>query len=153
MLATHALLARNLRNRPYGEIATAMFEGNLLAGCEVAGGAAFACTDFGIHADGFSRILVDDRRADARAPEPGRPADHEPARRHPATAAIHRRGALGGRRHLLHRRPGRLRGEVRSRLGLKIDADLTVGISIPVVAVLVALGLRRVDRLVMHQHS
>ncbi len=37
--------------------------------------------------------------------------------------------------------------------GLKIDADLTVGISIPVVAVLVARGLRRVHRLVMHQHS
>lgn len=43
--------------------------------------------------------------------------------------------------------------------GLKIDADLTVGISIlvgisiPVVAVLVALGLRRIHRLVMHQHS
>lgn len=64
MLATHALLARNLRNRPYGEIATAA-----------------------------------------------------------------------------------------AAWGLKIDTDLTVGISIPVVAVLVARGLRRVHRLVMHQHS
>jgi len=37
--------------------------------------------------------------------------------------------------------------------GLKINIDLTVGISIPVVAFLVAMGLRRVHRLVMLQHS
>jgi uncharacterized membrane-anchored protein len=39
IVATHALLTRNLGDREYGEIAAAMFEGNLLAGCEVAGGA------------------------------------------------------------------------------------------------------------------
>lgn len=66
IVATHALLTRNLGDREYGEIAAAMFEGNLLAGCEVAGGAAFACTDFRIHTDGFSRILVDDRGLTSR---------------------------------------------------------------------------------------
>lgn len=66
IVATHAILARDLGDRPHGEIATAMFEGNLLIGCNVAGGAAFACTDFRIHADGFSRLLIDDRGLTSR---------------------------------------------------------------------------------------
>ncbi len=37
-----------------------MFEGNTLIGSEVAGGVASALTDFRIHADGFSRLLVID---------------------------------------------------------------------------------------------
>ena len=37
-----------------------LFEGNTLIGAEVAGGVASALTDFRIHADGFSRLLVID---------------------------------------------------------------------------------------------
>ncbi len=37
-----------------------LFEGNTLIGSEVAGGVASALTDFRIHADGFSRLLVID---------------------------------------------------------------------------------------------
>ena len=37
------------------------FDGNALVGAEVAGGAAVALSDFRIHADGFSRLVVFDR--------------------------------------------------------------------------------------------
>lgn len=38
----------------------ALFEGNPLAGSQIAGGAALAVADFRIHADGFSRFLIED---------------------------------------------------------------------------------------------
>jgi uncharacterized membrane-anchored protein len=44
----------------YEEVARRHFDGNMLVGGEVAGGAATAVTDFRIHPDGFSRILVRD---------------------------------------------------------------------------------------------
>lgn len=45
--------------RELAELA-ALFSGNTVAGSVVAGGSAKAWTDFRIHADGFSRILVED---------------------------------------------------------------------------------------------
>jgi len=50
----------------YDEIADHAFAGNILVGGGVAGGAATAVTDFRIHADGFSRILVQNRSMTAR---------------------------------------------------------------------------------------
>jgi uncharacterized membrane-anchored protein len=43
------------------ELATRFFDGNVLVGGRIAGGDASAYTDFRIHPDGFSRILIHDR--------------------------------------------------------------------------------------------
>jgi uncharacterized membrane-anchored protein len=62
MVASHvALLAKDDGPIDFEAISTRYFNGNTLAGGGVAGGAALAATDFRIHADGFSRILVQDR--------------------------------------------------------------------------------------------
>jgi uncharacterized membrane-anchored protein len=50
----------------YESIALRSFDGNVLAGAMIAGGAATALTDFRIHGDGFSRILVLDRELTPR---------------------------------------------------------------------------------------
>jgi len=47
-------------------IAAELFDGNLLVGAQVAGGAGYAFTDFRIRADGFSRLLVLDVSMSAR---------------------------------------------------------------------------------------
>ena len=47
-------------------IAADLFDGNLLVGAEVAGGAGYAYTDFRIRPDGFSRLLVVDVSMSAR---------------------------------------------------------------------------------------
>lgn len=61
MVAAHAGLLRGT-NAPanYDEIGKQMFAGNPLVGSAVAGGAATALTDFRIHDDGFSRLLLYD---------------------------------------------------------------------------------------------
>lgn len=43
-----------------------LFQDNTLIGAEVTGGAAYAITDFRIHADGFSRFLILDRHLRSR---------------------------------------------------------------------------------------
>lgn len=47
-------------------IAADLFDGNLLVGAQVAGGAGYAFTDFRIRRDGFSRLLVVDLAMSAR---------------------------------------------------------------------------------------
>lgn len=47
-------------------IADRLFDGNLLVGAQVAGGAGYAFTDFRIRPDGFSRLLVVDVSMSAR---------------------------------------------------------------------------------------
>ena len=60
--ATHVVLEPALDGPPDHElIAGRSFGGNALVGAVIAGGAAAAYTDFRIHADGFSRLLVQDR--------------------------------------------------------------------------------------------
>ncbi len=71
LVATHAVLlggtsedpdSMDLREEQRHEaLSHAYFGGNALVGAEVAGGAASAFTDFRIHRDGFSRVLVIDR--------------------------------------------------------------------------------------------
>ena len=61
LVASHvALLAKITGQIDFDAISARYFNGNTLAGGGVAGGAALAATDFRIHADGFSRILVQD---------------------------------------------------------------------------------------------
>ena len=55
-----ALLAKITGQIDFDAISARYFNGNTLAGGGVAGGAALAATDFRIHADGFSRSLVQD---------------------------------------------------------------------------------------------
>jgi len=62
MVAAQAALVRAPAAPADAEaIAAAWFGGNALAGAVVAGGAGAAFTDFRIHADGFSRLLIEDR--------------------------------------------------------------------------------------------
>jgi uncharacterized membrane-anchored protein len=62
MAATHVVLERTSDEPPDHElIAGRLFGGNVLVGAVIAGGAAAAYTDFRIHPDGFSRLLVQDR--------------------------------------------------------------------------------------------
>jgi uncharacterized membrane-anchored protein len=61
IVATHALLVPGEEERLDLEALSATsFAGNALAGASLLGGAATVVTDFHIHADGFSRILVFD---------------------------------------------------------------------------------------------
>jgi uncharacterized membrane-anchored protein len=61
MVAAHvSFLAADAGPIDYEAIAQLHFAGNILVGGEVAGGAGAAVTDFRIHADGFSRLLVRD---------------------------------------------------------------------------------------------
>ncbi len=59
MAAVHVCLTREHEpSLPIADIARRHFAGNVLVGSQVAAGAAIALTDFRIHADGFSRLLV-----------------------------------------------------------------------------------------------
>ncbi|WP_431267664.1 DUF3422 family protein [Dankookia sp. P2] len=82
----------------------------------------------------------------ARAAEPGSARLDEPAGAAAAEAAGDGGGAVDRGGDLLRRRAGRLRGEGHQGRWGKIDPDLVTGIAIPVVAVVVALGLRQVRR-------
>lgn len=62
MVATHVAMVRADDGAPDHEsISRQLFGANALIGSEIAGGAAAAFTDFRIHADGFSRLLVQAR--------------------------------------------------------------------------------------------
>lgn len=62
MVSTHVALLPAVDDALDPEaIARRLFAGNALIGGEVAGGAAVAFTDFRIHADGFGRVLLQDR--------------------------------------------------------------------------------------------
>ncbi len=61
LAAAHAELIERGRPMPAGSAIAAYFEGNYVVGSAISGGAAAAFTDFRIHADGFSRVLVFDR--------------------------------------------------------------------------------------------
>ena len=62
LVAAHVLLLPH-REGPHEppEIADTMFSGTLLVGAAVSDGAANAYTDFRLHPDGFSRLLIHDR--------------------------------------------------------------------------------------------
>lgn len=67
IVASHAALLRAGAFDPADErVAAEVFDGNVLVGATVAGGAAQALTDFRIHADGFGRLLVQDDRMTPR---------------------------------------------------------------------------------------
>ena len=60
LVATHvALLPRGPQPDP-DALSRRLFGGNALVGAQVAGGAGYAFTDFRVHGDGFSRLLVQD---------------------------------------------------------------------------------------------
>ncbi len=62
LAAAHvALMPAGALDGPDERIAAELFAGNVLVGSAVAGGEAKAVTDFRIHADGFSRLLVRDQ--------------------------------------------------------------------------------------------
>ncbi|MEO0995896.1 MAG: DUF3422 domain-containing protein [Pseudomonadota bacterium] len=59
MAAVHVCLTREHEpSRPFADIARRYFAGNVLVGSQIAAGAAIALTDFRVHDDGFSRLLV-----------------------------------------------------------------------------------------------
>ena len=67
MTAANVGVLRGGDSRPDpDEIARRLFGGNLLAGSRIAGGAGYAFTDFRIHPDGFSRVLITDVSMSAR---------------------------------------------------------------------------------------
>jgi uncharacterized membrane-anchored protein len=67
MVASHlALMRQGLVSGDYETVAATYFGGNMLVGAAIGAGVATALTDFRIHDDGFSRILVLDRRMSAR---------------------------------------------------------------------------------------
>lgn len=60
LVAAHAgLLPRGTEPEPEA-VGRRLFAGNVLVGARVAGGAGYAFTDFRVHGDGFSRLLVQD---------------------------------------------------------------------------------------------
>ncbi|HHL45846.1 MAG TPA: DUF3422 domain-containing protein [Gammaproteobacteria bacterium] len=61
IMAAHAGIQKVERDMPSIDAIAPLFEGSTLVASEVAGGAALACTDFRIHADGFSRFLIYDK--------------------------------------------------------------------------------------------
>lgn len=62
LLAAHvALVAGDESSLDHERISGETFGGNVLVGAEIAGGAGVAMTDFHIHEDGFSRLLVFNR--------------------------------------------------------------------------------------------
>lgn len=61
--AVHGAIVKRTRGTPdFDAIAQEVFGGHMLVGASVAGGGGSAMTDFRIHGDGFSRILIEDRR-------------------------------------------------------------------------------------------
>ncbi|MBB4285152.1 DUF3422 family protein [Roseospira goensis] len=61
-----ALLPEDVALPENDEVSLRYFNGNALTGNTVAGGKAMVWADFRLHADGFSRILIQDRGLDAR---------------------------------------------------------------------------------------
>jgi len=61
IVAAHVALLPGAEGTPDVEAISQHFSGNTLAGAHVADGAAAAFTDFRVHQDGFSRILLLDR--------------------------------------------------------------------------------------------
>ena len=61
IVAAHVALMPAAEGQPDVEAISAHFSGNTLAGAQVADGGAAAFTDFRIHHDGYSRILLLDR--------------------------------------------------------------------------------------------
>jgi uncharacterized membrane-anchored protein len=66
LVATHVELMQSAALPDYEVISTKYFNGNTLVGAALGEGVATALTDFRIHPDGFSRILVLDRRMSIR---------------------------------------------------------------------------------------
>lgn len=67
MVATNvALIPAGTAELDAEEIGQRYFSGNAMVGARIADGAGTAFTDFRIHADGFSRLLVEDRAMSAR---------------------------------------------------------------------------------------
>jgi uncharacterized membrane-anchored protein len=66
LVATHVGLMQSVALSDYEVISTKYFNGNTLVGAVLSEGVATALTDFRIHHDGFSRILVLDRRMSSR---------------------------------------------------------------------------------------
>lgn len=67
IVAAHVALVRAGDLDPTDErVANELFAGNVLIGAAVAGGGGKAVTDFRIHQDGFSRVLVQDERLTPR---------------------------------------------------------------------------------------
>ena len=67
LVAAHvAFLPATQQEPDFERLSDAHFGGNVLVGGAVAGGAALAVTDFRVHADGFSRFLVEDRNLTQR---------------------------------------------------------------------------------------
>ncbi len=62
MVAAHVALVQSEAGTPdYEAVAERLFAGHALIGSAIAGGAATALTDWRIHGDGFSRVLVHNR--------------------------------------------------------------------------------------------
>ena len=62
IVAAHvAFLAATGQEPDFEALSARHFDGNVLVGGAVGGGAALAVTDFRVHEDGFSRFLVEDR--------------------------------------------------------------------------------------------
>ena len=66
IFAAHGNLIDAGDGEPAGELLAAHFEGNVVVGSGVGGGAGFAVTDFRTHADGFARFLLLDRNFTGR---------------------------------------------------------------------------------------
>ncbi len=67
MAATHVALMATEDDAPdYDGIARRLFAGNVLIGAAIGNGAAIALTDLRLHADGFGRLLVLNRRMAGR---------------------------------------------------------------------------------------
>lgn len=62
IFAAHAKLIPIGDEEPNANFLAAHFNGNVVVGAEIGGGAGLAFTDFRIHDDGFARFLVLDRR-------------------------------------------------------------------------------------------
>ncbi len=66
IVGVHATIMQSDEEEADLDAISPLFSDNTLIGSEVSGGAAQVFTDFRIHADGFSRILIHDRRLRSR---------------------------------------------------------------------------------------
>ena len=66
LFAGHAALVRGSDGPPEPALLAGHFGGNVVIGGEIGDGAGVACTDFRIHADGYTRLLLLDRGLTAR---------------------------------------------------------------------------------------
>lgn len=62
LVAAHVALRQTPKPAPSIEVLSAFFDGNPINGSRIGDGAATVVADFRIHADGFSRFLIDDVR-------------------------------------------------------------------------------------------